>query len=137
MAKKELPVLQSNGGRRPKLKYDCSKCPGYCCGYDWIPVTKRDIIRLGRRFGLDYERAKAKFTKYVPSYRHDVLRHRKDHIFKSTCQFLDKTERRCTVYEDRPAICRQYPEETTCGYYSFLLWEREHQDDPEFIPMQP
>jgi uncharacterized protein len=137
MAKKELTVLQSNGHiKKPKLRYDCSKCPAYCCNYDWIPVTKADIIRLGKRFGLDFEQAKKKFTKYIPSYGRDVLRHRKDDIFKSTCQFLHETERRCTIYEHRPAICRQYPEENSCGYYTFLMWEREHQDDPTFIPLQ-
>jgi Fe-S-cluster containining protein len=133
MAKTELPILQPT--RRPKLKYDCSKCPGYCCTYDWIPVTRRDIARLGKRFGLDVEAARKKFTKYVDSYGRDVLRHRKDHIYKTACQFLDQTTRRCTVYEHRPAICRQYPEENRCGYYDFLSWEREHQDDPDFIPL--
>ncbi len=137
MAKKELPVLQNNGApRKPKLKYDCSKCPGYCCNYDWIPVTKRDIERLGKRFGLSYEVAKQKFTKYIPAYKKDVLRHTKDPIFKTTCQFFHKEKRHCTVYEHRPAICRQYPEENRCGYYDFLMWEREHQDDKEFIPLQ-
>ena len=137
MAKKELPVLASADGatKKRKQKYDCTKCPGYCCTYDWIPVTKRDIVRLGKRFGLSYEEAKAKFTKYIPSYKRDVLRHRKDTIFKSSCQFLHPEERRCTIYEHRPAICREYPEENKCGYYEFLTWEREHQDDQEFIPM--
>ena len=136
MAKIELPVLQSNGKpKKAKLGYDCTKCPAYCCTYDWIPVTKHDIVRLGKRFGLDYEQARKKFTKYVKSYGRDVLRHQEDHIFKSRCQFLHKTERRCTVYEHRPAICRQYPEENHCGYYDFLTWERQHQDDEEFIPL--
>lgn len=137
MANKELPVLQSANGakKKPRLKYDCAKCPAYCCTYDWIPVTKRDIERLGRRFGLNFEEARKKFTKYVESYKRDVLRHRQDTIFKSACQFLHPTKRQCTVYEHRPAICRQYPEENKCGYYDFLSWEREHQDDQDFIPM--
>jgi uncharacterized protein len=136
MAKKELPVLPSPGRtQKPRLKYDCAKCPSYCCSYDWIRVYKLDIKRLAERFGLSYEVAEKKFTKFEPAYGYRVLRHRHDHIFKSVCRFLDAEKRQCTVYEHRPYICRAHPEENTCGYYNFLLWEREHQDDPEFIPL--
>ena len=144
MAKTELPVIslnpitgQANGnGKKLSLLYNCAKCPAYCCSYDWIVVTKRDIKRLARRFGLSYEEAETKFTKYIKEYGNRVLRHRKDDVFKSTCQFLHPTERRCTVYEHRPAICREYPDSRRCGYYDFLKWEREHQDDESFIPLQ-
>lgn len=133
MAKKELPVLPA---KKPKPSYDCSKCPAYCCTYDWILVTKRDIQRLARGFGLTYEQAEQKFTKYIKSYGHRVLRHREDTIYKSACQFLDPVERRCTAYEHRPSTCRNYPEENYCGYYNFLKYERRHQDDPDFIPLR-
>lgn len=133
MAKKDLPVLPA---KKPRLRYDCSKCPAYCCTYDWILVTKRDIQRLARGFGLTYEQAEQKFTKFIKSYGHRVLRHREDPIYKSACQFLDPVERRCTAYEHRPSTCRNYPEENYCGYYNFLKYERQHQDDPDFIPLR-
>jgi len=140
MAKKELPVLNlklANGKVvKTRLRYDCSKCPAYCCTYDWILVTKRDIERLAKRFDLSYEEAETKFTKFIKSYGHRVLRHRQDHIFKSACQFLHPTKRNCTVYEHRPSTCRAFPEEKSCGYYDFLTWERDHQDDESFIPLQ-
>jgi Fe-S-cluster containining protein len=50
------------------------------------------------------------------------------------CRFFDTTERRCTVYKARPAVCRQYPNGARCGYFDFLQFERKHQDDPDFIP---
>jgi Fe-S-cluster containining protein len=138
--KRELPVLPSPSSRKVatprKLRYDCSVCPAYCCTYEWILVTKRDIQRLARRFALPYEKAEQRFTKLVKSYGHRVLRHRRDPIYKSACQFLDPVERRCTVYEDRPTTCRSYPEKSTCGFYEFLRWERVHQDDPTFIPFR-
>jgi Fe-S-cluster containining protein len=123
MATKDLPVL-----------YDCSKCPGYCCSYDYIIVTKRDVARLAKRFNLEYDIAERRFTKMIKGYGR-VLRHRKDTIFKSTCQFFHPTERRCTVYEHRPGICRLYPDSRRCGYFDFLKWERSHQDDDTFIPL--
>ncbi len=140
MAKKELPVLHSQSinhqPTKKRLRYDCTKCPAYCCTYDWIVVTKRDIQRLAKRFELSFEETRKKYTKYSKSYGRYVLRHRKDDIYKTACQFLHPTERRCTVYQHRPTTCRAYPEVNRCGYYEFLTWEREHQDDPTFIPLQ-
>jgi len=142
--KRELPVLPATPATpatparkaSPRLRYDCSVCPAYCCTYEWILVTKQDIQRLARRFELTFEVAEKRFTKLIKAYGHRVLRHRRDSIYKSACQFLDPVERRCTVYEHRPTTCRSYPEENRCGFYEFLRWERVHQDDPTFIPFR-
>ncbi len=119
-----------------KARYDCSKCPGYCCSYPRISVTERDIARLARHHDLPVAKARDKFTY---RYRSDgiderILRHRKDDVFKSVCRFLDRETRRCTVYEARPTVCRGYPHGSRCGYYDFLTFEREQQGDEEFIP---
>jgi Fe-S-cluster containining protein len=126
-------MKRSNGnGRALRVLYDCDKCPAYCCSYDRINVTKTDIKRLARHFGLTVEKTLARYTKIA--YGERVLRHQKDHIFDSVCQFLDTDSRRCTIYDARPTVCRQFPEGRRCGYYDFLAWERDRQDDPEFIP---
>ncbi len=119
-----------------KARYDCSKCPGYCCSYDRIEVSEFDIARLAKHFALDVDTARERFTWRYKTKDHDerVLRHKKDHVFKSTCRFFDQDERRCTIYAARPNVCRRYPTGTTCGYYDFLLFEREQQGDDEFIP---
>jgi Fe-S-cluster containining protein len=49
--------------------------------------------------------------------------------------FFDQDKRRCTVYESRPGVCRDYPDSKRCGYYEFLKFERAHQDDPDFIAL--
>jgi Fe-S-cluster containining protein len=117
----------------PIVRYDCSKCPGYCCSYPRIEVKDRDVKRLARHFGLDFAEAEKRFTRlYEPGER--VLKHRKDEIYGSICRFFDTDARRCTVYEARPRVCRDYPNGTRCGYYDFLKFERRHQDDPDFIP---
>ncbi len=117
----------------PIVRYDCSKCPGYCCSYPRIEVTEKDLARLGRHFGVDAAEAERRFTRlYAPGER--VLKHRKDEVFASVCRFFDSDLRRCTVYEARPAVCREYPGGKRCGYYDFLTFERRHQDDPDFIP---
>jgi len=119
-----------------KIKYDCSRCPGYCCSYPRIEVRDKDLARLARHFGLSLEEAEKRFTRRYRDEDDDerILRHRKDGIYGSICRFFDTDARRCTVYEARPAVCRQYPNGRKCGYYDFLRFERKHQDDPDFIP---
>ena len=121
-----------NGSRSLKVLFNCLKCPAYCCSYDRIDVTRRDIQRLAKHFGIAYDEAERRYTKIAAGDR--VLRHKKDHIFKSVCMFLDTEERRCTIYDARPAVCREYPESLRCGYYDFLASERRRQCDDDFIP---
>ena len=120
---------------KPRPRYSCQKCPGYCCSYAEIEITERDIRRLARHFGIDFERAAERYAKYDKSRAIWMLRHRKDHIFESTCMLFDQDKRRCTVYEARPGVCRQYPEAQRCGYYDFLTFEREQQGDPDYVAL--
>ena|SRR5580765_7753490 len=115
--------------------YSCSKCPGYCCSYPEIEITKRDIARLAKHFGLSFEQAEERFTKLDAKEGVPLLRHQKDRIFDTVCTFLDQKTRRCTVYEARPGVCREYPDSPRCGYYEFLKFERTHQGDPKFIAL--
>lgn len=124
-----------------KAHYDCSRCPGYCCSYPRITVTDKDIRRLAEHFDVSEAQARKKFiTRYTVEDGDDkgqvelILRHRKDHVYATVCQFFDRQERRCTIYSARPSVCRQYPGGKTCGYYNFLKFERKHQGDKEFIP---
>lgn len=116
-----------------RVKYDCNKCPAYCCTYPEIEITQRDIQRLARHFEVSYEQAEKRFTKPDAKGKIRMLRHRRDRIFKSACMFLDPKARRCTVYDARPGVCRKYPDSPRCGYYDFLAFEREQQGDPDFI----
>ena len=114
-----------------RVKFDCGKCPGYCCSYE-IPVNAADVKRLARHFGVTEAVAEQRYTKTFEG--EPVLRHHKDHIYKSMCTFFDRDERRCTVYTARPAICRTYPSGNRCGYYEFLKFERDQHGDENFIP---
>ena len=118
-----------------RVKYDCLKCPGYCCSYQEIEISQRDIDRLAKHFGLSSKIAEERFTKWKASEKVHLLRHRKDTVFDSICMFFDQDKRRCTVYEARPGVCRQYPDSKSCGYYEFLKFEREHQGDEEMVAL--
>ena len=130
--------MKTNGKPFPipvRNQYSCSKCPAYCCSYPEIEVTTRDIERLAKHFDLPYAVAEERFTKYDAKEKVRELRHRQDRIFTSVCMLLDQKTRRCTVYEARPAVCREYPDTKSCGYYEFLKFERAQQDDPKFIAL--
>jgi len=113
-------------------QYNCSKCPGYCCSYPLIALTRKDVERLAKHFGLSFRAAKAKFTKeqYGETY---AMRRKKDEHFGRICQFFDQEKRCCSIYKVRPSICRSFPGGGKCGYYDFLMFERRAQEDDEFV----
>lgn len=118
----------------PKKKlYNCLKCVAYCCSYTHIPVTKRDLKRLAKFHDLSEKQAESRFTKKGDKENPRVLRHSHDEHFGSACMFLDQETRNCTIYEGRPQICRDFPTQSRCGYYEFLKFEREVQDDPKWV----
>ncbi len=122
MKRRTLPVF-----------YSCDRCPAYCCSYARVIVNRRDVRRLARHLGLDEKTACRRLTKKGEEPGERVLRHQRDEHYGSICRFLDRQSRRCTVYEARPTICRQFPGTVRCGYYDFLTFERRLQKDPDFV----
>jgi hypothetical protein len=121
----------------PKLPvfYNCRNCPGYCCSYDHIESTAADIRRLAKHFGVDEETARERFTKPQDGdEKRRILRHQADVHFGTVCRFFDTEQRRCSIYEARPSICRRFPGTARCGFYDFLMSERRSQEDPEYVP---
>ncbi|MDX2289933.1 MAG: YkgJ family cysteine cluster protein [Hyphomicrobiaceae bacterium] len=114
--------------------YDCEKCPGYCCSYPLIALTRRDVERLARFHEMTFDAARAAFTE-VAWGRKYAMKRKSDQHFGKICRFFDTTARRCTIYEGRPKVCRDYPHKKRCGYYDFLAFEREAQSDPAFIAL--
>ena len=121
---------RGNGGA--PAQYNCTKCPGYCCSYPVISVSKRDLERLAKFFGLAPEVAEKRFTKSAHGHKR-IMRRKEDEHFGMICRFFDTEKRRCTVYEARPHVCRAFPGGARCGYYDFLAFERRAQNDREFV----
>ncbi len=115
-----------------KLKYDCLKCPGYCCSYPIVEVKKRDAKRIADHFGLTQAQTDKKYFKKADGYER-VMKRKPDKHFGKICQFFDTEKRRCTIYEARPSTCREFPGDDNCGYWDFLAFERETQKDRKFI----
>ena len=120
----------------PRTYFDCSKCPAYCCAiYERVQVTKRDVNRLAKHFGVTAEAAEKRYTKIDRSSGERVLRRKQDTIFDEACMFLDQEKRGCTIYHARPAVCREYPARSRCSYYDLLQFERNQQDDVNVLPL--
>ena len=114
--------------------YDCSKCPAYCCSvYERVQVTPRDVNRLAKHFGLDYETAQVRFTRAYKDER--ILRRKADPVLGQACTFLNPVTRQCRIYQARPLVCREYPGAKKCGYYDLLQFERQQQNDPDVLPL--
>lgn len=119
-------------GTKLPVFYNCAKCPGFCCTYPWIELSAFDIKRLAKRFGISPKVCREKYTK-PDGEGGRMMRHRKDDLYQTACQFLDPETRRCTVYEHRPNACRAYPGAVRCGYYDFLSTERSRQEDQKLV----
>jgi len=93
--------------------YNCSKCPGYCCSYHIIPVTRRDLQRLADHFGISFTKAKAKFvTKGREEDKKDgefQMRRKADTHFGKICRFFDTEKRCCTIYKARRTSAGRIP----------------------------
>lgn len=114
--------------------YNCAKCPAYCCSiYERVQVTKRDLKRLAKYFGVDQDTAARRYTTVWQGER--ILRRKADPIFGKACKFLDPGTRRCTIYEGRPSVCREFPARARCAYYDLLQFERVQQGDDSVVPL--
>ena len=119
---------------QPRVYFDCTKCPAFCCSiYERVQVNKRDITRLAKHFGVTFEAARRRYTKQWENER--ILKKVKDTIFPETCVFLDQEKRGCTIYHARPGVCREYPDRSRCAYYDVLQFERRQQGDETVLPL--
>ena len=119
---------------QPRTYFDCTKCPAFCCSiYERVQVTKRDINRLAKHFGVSYETAYRRYTTNWEKER--VLKRTPDPVLGESCQFLDPVKRNCTIYLSRPNVCREYPDRARCVYYDMIQFERRQQDDVDALPL--
>jgi Fe-S-cluster containining protein len=114
--------------------YNCSKCPAYCCSiYERVQVSRRDVKRLAKYFGVDVKTAEKRYTTTWQGEK--ILRRKADPIFGKACKFLNPETRQCTIYHGRPSTCREFPARARCAYYDLLQFERVQQGDDTVMPL--
>ena len=78
---------------------DCLAC-GNCCKTLQVVLDEEDIARLSRRLQLTEKEFKKRFVRLEPD---------RTLVFKgSPCPLLGE-DNRCSVYEDRPKACHDFP----------------------------
>ena len=101
MAKKKEKRKKKDKGKKDKLPPTtldpCNDCAAKCC-HDLVmpidkPKTDSDVFEL--KWELQYDTVNV----FIRS-------HRWYRLVKGRCQYLDKHDR-CTIYERRPARCRE------------------------------
>lgn len=94
-----------------EFKFRCHKgisCFNKCCGQTELLLTPYDILRLKNRLGI----SSGEFLEKYTSLHIDESSFLPYVMFKMTgeegkCPFV--TPDGCSVYQDRPSICRYYP----------------------------
>ncbi len=81
------------------MNLPCTKCKGQCCQNLAIPREEFDF--LSSKYGKP---APEKYEDFGVAYIY----------LKGRCAFLG--ENKCSVYEDRPQLCRDYGENIPCNY---------------------
>lgn len=85
----------------------CSECKGQCCTYPPFTAQEWDTVRM--KYGLPDGSAVGMFA----SARIPVV-----DDGSGTCAYLERLTGRCTIYDDRPLMCRLYGEDERmpCAY---------------------
>lgn len=95
---RKLDALVHEILRSVTSEIDCTKCAN-CCQVLGIELHPADIKRLSRRLGISEQELEG---------RHITPADDGEKVFgERPCFFL--CDRMCTVYEDRPRDCRDYP----------------------------
>jgi Fe-S-cluster containining protein len=99
MSDKQLDSTVRNITDQVWQKIDCTTCAN-CCKTLGIVVTPADIKLLSKRLNMTVADFSAAYVD-KGSEGNNILK-------SEPCVFLG-ADNRCTVYEDRPAVCREYP----------------------------
>ncbi len=105
------PTLPAMLTADSKIRFSCHKgisCFNACCRQADVTLAPYDIVRLKDRLGMDSE---AFLHKHAVPFEMDHdgvpgLKLKTDD--QGACLLLDG-ENGCSVYEDRPTVCRYYP----------------------------
>lgn len=77
----------------------CSDC-GNCCS-NFLPVTKGEVNRISRYIKANGITEQNHLTAPMAAESYDG-------VYDAVCPFRDNVNKRCVIYEVRPAICRKF-----------------------------
>ena len=80
---------------------ECSRCC-HCCG-PLLPITMTEANRMKKRYKEDEE-----VRKVVAKNTYIERDHTKHVTINLCCPFVDLENHRCSIYEDRPEVCKVF-----------------------------
>lgn len=90
---------------------DCLACAN-CCKTTSPIFRDVDIKRISKRFRMPE-------TKFIATYLR--IDEDNDYVLQiAPCPFLDLSDNKCNIYEDRPLACREYPHTDRKNMYQIL-----------------
>ncbi len=109
---KQSPVVPEQLSLDSKLKFACYpgiSCFTACCGNIDIMLTPYDVLRMKNRLGISSDEFLEKYTRSRIDEKTGwpQLLLLMGEGEERPCPFV--TEEGCTIYSDRPAMCRYYP----------------------------
>ncbi len=93
-------------------------CPGYCC-FDIGPIRSGDrhvTIEMIQELALDPAETGARFFLERMLIPLGTDANGYEHF---GCNFFDRVERKCTIYAQRPTMCRTYPNGRGCAICTY------------------
>ena len=128
-------------GAAADVVFQCARCGQCCQGEGYTIVDDQDINRIADGMGVIPENIREAFTISDPENRPGMR------IIKmigpnNLCAFYDAENKRCTIYESRPTICRTHPMMNVLQGYGLMLYThclgasnlvntlREEKDNP-------
>jgi len=107
---KYLDGLMQNIHEEVFEEVDCLQCAN-CCKTISPIFYQKDIERLAKHFRI-------KPSEFIAKYLH--VDEDKDYVLNAApCPFLE-IDNYCSVYEDRPTACREYPHTNRKRFYQLL-----------------
>lgn len=92
----------------------CSSCMASCCTMP-VEIRGEDLVRLNLASFDELEHSPKKVAKrleqtgWIKGYRANTGLFTLSAKPEGDCVFLDSQTRRCTVYQKRPQVCRDFP----------------------------
>lgn len=101
LSDKKLDKLVADITCRVWTAIDCTTCAN-CCKTLRPSFSQDDQQKLANKFGISVDQFRQKYLELKEDDGEAVWQ-----INKSPCPFLENNK--CTIYNDRPEDCRQYP----------------------------
>ncbi len=93
----------------------CNSCRAVCCTLA-VEVRAADLVNMGIISEFEQQEAGRKLADrlkkagIISHYHHKKGLYTISRKVNGDCRYLDSTTRRCTIYSQRPATCRNHPD---------------------------